>query len=357
MAQQGSDEQQAKALAPLVAAQAAARANLTAQAVAFATASARSFTGWYDPARITAWAEQLAKHLEALQRAQARTTDAYMARVLSQMLGTRIRPAGAVPVADLRTGVTHAGAYGRAANVYRWRQSQLDAFARRIVTASPDELTALRPPDLVRPVEAAIDRVAAVADMDMQLADRAQAATVLQDNAERHDIRGYRRVIHPELSKGGTCGLCIAASDRVYHLDTLRPLHARCECTTLPIVGVQDPGSGLNNLDLGTLYEHAGSTSGKALKQTRYRVDEHGELGPVLTDGTFRSQRAAKRAQNDVKPKTEAERLAAVRSIRERLDAAVPRARDLAKSDPSAWSGYLHELEARIEDIDRQLAA
>jgi hypothetical protein len=76
--------------------------------------------------------------------------------------------------------------------------------------------SSLTPLKLVDPVEAAVERVAAVADMDMQLADRAQSRRSSPSRPSAVDITGYRRVIHPEVSKGGSCGLCIAASDRVY---------------------------------------------------------------------------------------------------------------------------------------------
>jgi hypothetical protein len=356
----GGDQQQhaaAATAATMVAAQAATRARLTAQAVAMATAAAQSFTGWYDSGQITAWAAGLAQRVETLQRAQAQTTDAYLARVLSQMLGTVIRPVGRVAVNNLREGVTHAGAYARAADAYRWQQAQLDRFAGQLITAAADELLSTRPPNLVSPLDAAVQRATSVANLDVQMADRAQAAAVLEDHADRHDIRGYRRVIHPELSKGGTCGLCVAASDRIYHVSELRAVHGRCECTTLPIVGEQDPGHALNDLDLRRLYKHAGGTDAAGLKRTRYKILEHGELGPVLTDGTLRKARTAKRADKAVKPKTDAEKLAIVRSIRERLDSALPKARDLAKQDPGKWGQYLQSLEKRLTDLDHQLAA
>lgn len=360
MAQQQNRQQDAElaALAALVAAQAAARANLSRQAVRMAVAAARKFSGWYKPAEVTAWSAKLAADIEALQKAQARTTDAYLSHALSDIVGGRVRPAGAISVADLRANITHAGAYARAADTFRWQQAQFDRYAQTFIDTPAADLAKLTPPELVSPLEAAVQRVADVADTDMQLADRAQAAQVLQDNAERHDIRGYRRVIHPELSKGGTCGLCIAASDRVYHVSDLKAIHHRCECTVLPIVGQKDPGSGLNNLDLGDLYEHAGGgTGGKGLKRTRYQINEHGELGPVLTDGTFRTPRAVKRAERNRQPRTDAQRRAAMEQIRSRLDKALPVARDLEQSDPTRWGGYVQNLEARISDLDAQLSA
>jgi len=95
-------------------------------------------------------------------------------------------------------------------------------------------------------------------------------------------IIGYRRVIHPEQTKTGTCGMCIAAADRIYHIKELMPLHLRCKCTVAAITAAHDPGDDANSIDLKTLYEHAGGKTVSHLKRTRYDVDEHGELGPVL---------------------------------------------------------------------------
>jgi hypothetical protein len=352
------DAAAAASLATLVAAQAAARAALTRQAVALVRQSAGSFTGWYDSDQITDWATKLSTRIEALQRALAQQTDAFLARTLTQLTGARVRPVGRVDVASLRRDITHAGAYGRAADVFRWQQSQFDHFAEKVAQVDLTGPIGITPLKLVDPVDAAVDRVAAVADMDMQLADRAQSQKVLTEYAERREISGYRRVIHPEVSRGGSCGLCIAASDRVYSIEDLRPIHGRCECTTLPIVNGVDPGSGLNNLDLGTLYGHAGgTTSGRALKRTRYRVDDHGELGPVLTNGTFRTRKQADRDTNHArKPKSAARAREDVDRILSMEMSAQDLAHQLATDDPKQWGRYAEQLDARIADLRSQLA-
>lgn len=95
-------------------------------------------------------------------------------------------------------------------------------------------------------------------------------------------IIGIRRVIHPELSRTGTCGLCIAAADRIYTVRKLLPIHDLCKCTTAVVTEERDPADELNQADLRQLYSDAGGTSAAQLKRTRYKVDEHGELGPVL---------------------------------------------------------------------------
>lgn len=124
------------------------------------------------------------------------------------------------------------------------------------------------------------DRIRTIAEDDVRLADRVATSDVLDAVP---GVTGYRRVIHPELSAGGTCGMCIVAADRVYSTGSLMPIHARCKCTVAPIVGEDDPGKELNAADLKAMYDAAGGTDAASLKRTRYQIDIHGELGPVLT--------------------------------------------------------------------------
>jgi hypothetical protein len=353
--------------AALVNAQAQTRESFTIQAVAIAATSARAFDGWYDTDRITEWAGKLAARVEALLRVQAQSTDAYLARATSILVGGRVSPVGRIDVTSLRRGITHAGAYARAADVYRWQQSRLDQTAADLLRSTVEGAEALldgapvEPPTLTSPVEAAISRVEDVAAMDVQLTDRDQSGKFLTEHADHRDIRGWRRVVHPEMSKDGSCGLCIAISDRVYHVRELREVHGGCACTTLPIVGSLDPGNSLNNLDLKTLYKEAGgSTSREALKYTRYQVNEHGELGAVLTHkgDNFRSARQVKRDENKDRPaKTPAETKATLTRVHDNLAAALPKAHQLADADPKKWAGYLKDLESRVTDLQSQIAA
>lgn len=348
------EQQQLASLTALVTAQAARRERFTTQAVATATNAVKGFKGWYDSTQITAWAAKVASQIEALQRAQAQSTDVYLARAISEMSGQRARPVGRVNVSDLRTGVTHAGAYARSADAYRWQQHQIDAFATVLTSTDPGQFDGLDPVELVDPVDAAVQRAGAVADMDIQLADSHQTKASLSASKQ---ITGWRRVIHPELARTGTCGLCIAASNRIYHVSDLRPIHPACHCTTLPIMGSADPGNSLNNLDLQTLYAHSGSTSGKALRQTRYSVDEHGELGPVLTDGTFRTPSTVKADRQRRPSRTPEQQREVVQQILASQQAAQPIADQLAKSDPQKWGAYAGQLDDRVESLRSQLAA
>lgn len=161
---------------------------------------------------------------------------------------------------------------GRIANVYRTQQADIDGALSRAVE------TGELPPDLVDPSEAANERARSIVRNDMMLSRRAQWRKTMIDN----DVKNYRRVIHPELSKGGSCGLCVAASTRVYHVEGLLPLHDDCSCTQVPVIGPGDPGLALNEKAYITAEQLAGGTGRQVLAKTRFQVDEHGELGPVL---------------------------------------------------------------------------
>ncbi|WP_162139308.1 hypothetical protein [Mycobacterium canetti] len=138
----------------------------------------------------------------------------------------------------------------------------------------------------------AIARINTLVDDNLMLAQRLAQQEVLAKAVDLDDNRrgrqqapkiiGYRRVIHPELSLGGTCGMCIAASDRVYRVGELMPLHNLCRCTVAAVTEEHDPADDLNAVDLRQLYKDAGGNTVAHLKRTRYQVDEHGELGPVL---------------------------------------------------------------------------
>lgn len=117
-------------------------------------------------------------------------------------------------------------------------------------------------------------------DADLMLAQRAAMAEMLAATAT---ITKYRRVVRPELSTTGVCGLCLAAADQVYTKKDLLPLHHRCKCIVLPIVEADARvPEYVNEITLSELYTAADSTSGRELKKIRYRIEDHGELGPVL---------------------------------------------------------------------------
>lgn len=237
----------------------AARARLTERATVAVTAEVARFTGWYDHDAITRMVGDLVRIVEAAQVGVARATDAFLARVTTDLVAATVRPVGAVDVTGLRLGTTHAGAYGRLADQYRFGASEGfgDAVLDRVVA-----------------------RARAMVRTDIQLAVRAQVARFIA--ASPAAVVGYRRLLRPEASSEGACGLCVAASDRVYGRGDLMPLHTGCECGVAPMTATHDPGRSLNADELDEVYGQAGSTARDDLIKTRFRVEEHGELGPVL---------------------------------------------------------------------------
>jgi hypothetical protein len=172
-----------------------------------------------------------------------------------------------------KTEATPARVFERAAETYRYERS-----------VGKDHDTANL---------AAEQRIEKIVDNNLILSARLAAQQTLVRVAEKDErIIGYRRIIHPELSRGGVCGLCVAAADQVYHVKELQPIHVRCNCSIAAVTTAHDPGHSLNRDDLNKLYAHANDATGKrgtsaaALKRTRYTIEHHHELGPVLTRAT-----------------------------------------------------------------------
>jgi hypothetical protein len=342
------------AVTALVVAQEAAREQLAQQANSLVEQAVTGFTDWYSTQAITDWATQIASLVESVLRSLAYMVDAYFASITGQITGRWVRPTGPIDVTGLRQGVTPAGAYGRVADAYRFQQAQLDQAARDVASG---ELAS--PPDLVSPIEAALDRGQQVTDLSTQLVVRNQSAATLKAQHKQGLITGWRRVPHPEMSQGGTCGLCWAASNRTYHTGELMPIHHRCHCLPIPVTKTHDIGSIINDHDLGTLYGDAGGTDAAALKRTRYRVTEHGELGPVLHSP--RKMRTARQAKADTSraqpPKTPEQKRADLQRVHDSLLPALDKARQLAAENPKKWHDYADSVEARVADLEHQLAA
>lgn len=252
-------DQQAAAFDALVAAQSASRSALSQVAVDTATSqvAAMQEAAWYDDKAVAQLAYLIGTQVGAVQRQTAALTDAYLARMTSLTLGRTIKPVGVGAVDQLR-GITNTLVYQRLGENYRYLRSVGKTHEAAVTDTS--------------------QRAAIMADTDATLAMRAQSRRFMQ----RRQITTYRRIIRPEASKGGVCGLCIAASDRLYYKADLLPIHDRCHCETAPIVGGKDPGHNLNQADLDNLYGAAGSTGREDLKRIKVQIHHHGELGPVL---------------------------------------------------------------------------
>jgi hypothetical protein len=165
-----------------------------------------------------------------------------------------------------------------------------------------------------------------------------RARTLAQDSVnlgQRHaanswasssKIRGYRRTL-----SGVSCVLCRAASTQRYHSDELMPIHSNCDCGVAPIIGNRDPGHIINKDLLQQLKKEeayqdlllqkqvarhkaaAGKASTKgnnaraeverqkakelkdkleanrANRARKPKVENHGELGKVLTDSKHKA--------------------------------------------------------------------
>jgi hypothetical protein len=204
------------------------------------------------------------------------------------------------------------------------------------------------------------ERIRAAAEQDVMLAERDEAQRIYEVAPK---VTGYRRVIHPELSKDGTCGLCVVASQRVYSIEELLPLHGGCNCTTMPIVKGDDPGFRLNEDDLKQLYATAGSTAAEDLVNTRITITEHGELGPVLVKqgDHFRTAKEAGRPEY-VKPTPESLRAANRKALAEaqsKLDSLTERLSSLT-SDANADRGIVAkrtQLTQGIKNLRDYIAA
>lgn len=221
---------------------------------------------WYDPKSLDTFHTSASALVRQGQVVTGNLTGAYVDRTLVDLGLTPARGAVSLP-AQLRE-VAPADEWERPAKEYR-----------RLRVTGIAELQA----EL-----AAEARAERMATMDLALAAREASRQRLQVAG----VTGYRRVIHPELAKSGSCGLCVVASDRVYARETLLPLHNGCNCTTLAIVGEDDPGLRINTADLTALYDAAGGESTReALQRIRVTVNEHGELGPILSraDHEFRA--------------------------------------------------------------------
>lgn len=214
-----------------------------------------------DPDQIDVVSAEVYRLVRSGQDATAAATATYLRGVLDQITDRAAPvPSGAVVLDPSLRGLDDpASAYHRAFEQWRYARS---------IDVAEDQARARGE-----------QRLEAQVDMDLSLAMRESARTVL---ADAEQVTGYRRVIHPELSRGGSCGLCVVAADRVYRKAELMPIHARCVCTIAPVTRAHDPGAELNAIDLEQLYGAAGSTRREDLKRVRIAVEQHGELGPVL---------------------------------------------------------------------------
>lgn len=281
------------------------------------------FDGWYRDALVTEVAEQSADLSQQAQDTVAGLAEQYIGSVVAGLRHDRTLSIAPTQRQPVRNGADLPLVYARPAEMYREK-----------IALGTDPGEAL---------EMAQRRRDGLVYSDLLLAER--EAQQRQMSAQK--IERFRRIIRPELSQTGTCGLCIAASDQIYSSRDLMPIHApSCKCKTMPIIGEDDPGRSLNQEDLDRLYTDAGSTKAEDLRRTRYNVNEHGEFGPVLTKVGDRH-----RGPNDVKPlEQDPERATRMLAKAEPALQALE-ARAAAGEDVSAPLAYQRELIRRLRRI------
>jgi hypothetical protein len=238
----------------MVAASAVAQNQMIENLQAQVAAIIAGFSSWYDDAAVAAMAAQIGRLVVPAQRVAASLQDAYLAQIASAVSSRTFRPVGPANLAALRGGIGPETAYQRLGEQYRYTRStgasDADSVARTATRA--DVLT----------------------DMDVRMAARAQTTAFM-----RHfQIVNYRRVLHPELDKGGPCGMCIRAASQIQSAAKPMPLHGRCRCAVIPIVDGVDVGHALNQSDLKTL-----AAQGLPTAHENYRVVDNAETGPTLT--------------------------------------------------------------------------
>lgn len=372
---------QIAAIVALLQAQSAAREKLTRTAVAAAVAPFSVFTDWWDSKSVNRAIKQVLRTLQPLQKQAARQTDAFAARVLTTMSGRSVRPVGAIDVTRLRRRMpaklieqladeTVAPSWVELGSIDDGPSSHIDDPFEELVTAARAEW--IDPADVYgraadgarydqvvhgmdEPAarQRAIVRIQAAAHTDITLAVRAQYMQAL-DRGRTVRADGWRRILRPELSQSGPCGLCVVAADRLYSRGDLLPIHDRCVCEVLPVIGDLDPGLLLNSDDLARIYQEAGSTGGGkrqggALKNIRVALTEHGELGPVLTrsDQHFRGmQQVARTRSRDRRHQIEAQ----LETLEETLGTLILRRRAGEDVDrPYDWqSNKIDQLRAEL---------
>lgn len=197
------DAREQAAILALVRAHARGRAAVTTSVLGRVRVAWQRLGNPYDDRAVAAFTGEVGPIVAAGRARTANLTEAYLRRVLAQ-LGVDA-PRGRVEVPALPRGIPLEQEWARPAEHYRYQVSQ---------GATPQDAHV-----------AAARRAQALAETDLSLAMR-DASTQTLVAVDR--ITGWRRIIHPEQSRGGSCGLCVAAATRIYHKRELLPLHANC---------------------------------------------------------------------------------------------------------------------------------
>lgn len=200
------------------------------------------------------------------QRSIASLTDAYLSQVSALVVGGSAAPLG-IPTAEV-SGAALRGVDPR--DVYRRPAVELYT-----------SLSEGKPFD--QAVKDGLRRLVSVSMTDLQLAKTHTARRVFEADDR---VSGHRRT----LTGSENCGICRVAATQRYHREDLQPIHPGCDCGVAPIYGDFDPGHVIDKQGLADVHDAVAERFGESASDAReidYRklilVENHGEIGPVLT--------------------------------------------------------------------------
>ncbi len=193
-------------------------------------------TSWSDAAKDDMLAQVVPVVLGA-QQATASATSAFLQSYMGQAVDI---DTSQLVGAALRNGVDPVDVYARAVTEARavYSRSKLVDLA----------------------VNAGMTQLMGTVDTDLQLT----ATHTSQQVMGAAGVKVYRRATRP-----GACPLCVADSDRVYHVAQLLPLHRGCHC--VPVPGSKLPP------ELRRDSNDVDPAGGRGLE-----ISDNGEIGPVL---------------------------------------------------------------------------
>lgn len=222
-------------------------------------ARAQFAAGQYRDADLKRFVAAVVPVVLAGRRQVAILTDVYLAALLTDLIGTPVRPRPVIDTDTLR-GVDAREVYARP---YATVWTKLAAGTALDVAAS-----------------AARARVTDLVLTDLQLAKTHTAQDVF---THTDGIGGYRRT----LTGSENCGLCVVASTQRYHKAQLMPIHPGCDCGVAILAEREDPDPDDRLAAAHEAIQERFGISDSGARTPDYRkallVEEHGELGPVLT--------------------------------------------------------------------------
>jgi len=237
---------------------------LVTRAGGLASQAFRNLGSWRDD-DIDRYLSQIAPALSGIKRESAKSTIAFYKQIALETGQDFTQPvitASDIATKTLRNGVDTSMVYRR-------------PFV--------DMRTALsKGKNVSEAIEAGARRANSLASTEVQLARRGAG---LKARSANDNIVGYVRT----LTGLENCGLCYVASTQRYTRGNLLPIHPGCDCGEMPIYGNQDPGQVINDIRLEAAHENVqqrfgiSDRGGREIDYRKIQIQEHGEMGPVLT--------------------------------------------------------------------------